>query len=150
MEKQTIGFGLIGAGVASETHARELARVEGASLEAVFARDERKAAAFSVAFSIPRSYCDISEFLADPAIDVVIITTPNGLHLDHAVAAAEAGKHVVVEKPLEITEDRAKRIIAACRDAGTGLLLSINADTPTPPGRRCRTSGPANSARSFS
>jgi UDP-N-acetyl-2-amino-2-deoxyglucuronate dehydrogenase len=121
--KQIIRFGLIGAGVASETHARELACVEGASLEAVFARDEQKAAAFSAAFSIPRHYSDISEFLADPAIDAVIITTPNGLHLDYAVAAAEARKHVVVEKPLEITEDRAKRIIAACRSAGTGLFI---------------------------
>lgn len=123
MDKRTIGFGLIGAGVASETHARELARVEGASLEAIFARDKQKAAAFSAAFSVPRSYSDLSEFLADPAIGVVIITTPNGLHLDYAVAAAEAGKHVVVEKPLEITEDRAKRIIAACRSAGTALFV---------------------------
>lgn len=123
MNGQTIRFGLIGAGIASETHARELKRVTGASLEAIFARDQKKAAAFGAAFSVPRCYSDISAFLADAEIDVVIITTPNGLHLDYAIAAAKAGKHVVVEKPLEINEDRASKIIAACRDAGTRLFV---------------------------
>ena len=123
MNSPTIRFGLIGAGTASETHARELRRVAGASLEAVFARDQTKAAAFGAAFSVPRCYSNISEFLANAEIDVVIITTPNGLHLDYAKAAAKAGKHVIVEKPLEITEDRASCIFAACRDAGTRLFV---------------------------
>lgn len=118
-----ISFGLIGAGVAAETHARELRHVRGASLRAVFARDAEKAAAFAAAFKVPKAYSSIAAFLADPEIDAVIITTPNGLHLDYAVAAARAGKHVVVEKPLEITEERGRAIIAACRDAGTGLFL---------------------------
>lgn len=121
--ERPVRFGLIGAGVASQTHARELHHVSGASLQAVFARDDKKAAAFAAAFSVPKAYSEISEFLADPAIDVVIVTTPNGLHLDYAVAAAKAGKHVVVEKPLEITEERSRRIIAACRDAGTRLFV---------------------------
>ncbi len=120
---RTIRFGLIGAGVAAETHARELRHVSGASLQAIFARSNKKAVAFAAAFSVPKAYCDISEFLADPAIDAVIVTTPNGVHLDYSVAAAKAGKHVVVEKPLEITEERSRRIIAACRDAGTRLFV---------------------------
>ncbi|CDX35518.1 Oxidoreductase domain protein [Mesorhizobium plurifarium] len=123
MNSPTIRFGLIGAGVASETHARELRRVPGASLAAVFARDATKAAAFGAAFSVPKCYSDISALLADKDIDVVIITTPNGRHLDYAVATARAGKHVVVEKPLEITEDRASRIIDACRSAGAHLFV---------------------------
>jgi UDP-N-acetyl-2-amino-2-deoxyglucuronate dehydrogenase len=52
--------------------------------------------------------------LADPAVDAVVIGTPSGAHMEPAVAAAEAGKHVVVEKPLEITLRRCDRIIAAC------------------------------------
>lgn len=123
MKDPTIRFGLIGAGVASETHARELRRVAGASLEAVFARDRTKAARFGAAFSVPRCYSDITEFLADSDIDVVIITTPNGQHRDYAIAAAKAGKHVIVEKPLEITEDRASDIIVACRDSGRQLFV---------------------------
>jgi predicted dehydrogenase len=118
-----IRFGLIGTGVAAGTHARELARVDGARLEAVFARDAEKAAAFAAAFSIPRPCSHLSAFLADLAVDAVIVTTPNGLHLDYAVAAAKAGKHVVVEKPLEINEARAEQIVAACREAGVGLFV---------------------------
>lgn len=123
MNGPMIRFGLIGAGVASETHARELRRVAGASLEAVFARDHKKAEAFGAAYSVPRCYSDVSQFLADADIDAVIITTPNGKHLEYAIAAAKAGKHVVSEKPLEITESRAAGIIAACRDAGTRLFV---------------------------
>ncbi len=52
--------------------------------------------------------------LADPKVDVVIVTTPSGAHLEPAVAAAGSGKHVVVEKPLEITIERCDRIIDAC------------------------------------
>ncbi len=57
---------------------------------------------------------DLATVLARPDIHAVIVTTPSGAHLEPAVAAAEAGKHVVVEKPLEITTDRCDRIIAAC------------------------------------
>lgn len=120
---QVIRFGLIGAGVAAETHARELRKVSGASLEAIFARNGEKAAAFAAAFSLPKHYFDLDAFLDDQEIDAVIITTPNGLHLDYALAAARAGKHVVVEKPLEITEARATKIITACRDTGVRLFV---------------------------
>ena len=95
-----IRFGIIGAGVAAETHARELAQVQGAQLVSVYARSETKAAAFAAAFSIARYATQLEGFLADPLIDAVIITTPNGTHLEYAIAAAQAGKQVIVEKPL--------------------------------------------------
>lgn len=116
-------FGIIGTGVAAETHARELAHVEGAVLGSVYARDETKAAGFAGRFSIPRHFFRLDAFLADPELDAVIITTPNGLHLDVALAAAEAGKHLVVEKPLEITEERAGNIVEACGTAGVKLFV---------------------------
>ena len=59
--------------------------------------------------------------LADPAVQVVTIATPSGAHLEPAVAAARAGKHVIVEKPLEITLGRCDAIIAACQKAGVVL-----------------------------
>ncbi|WP_144159538.1 Gfo/Idh/MocA family protein [Paraburkholderia sp. BCC1885] len=123
MSRRLIRFGLIGAGVAAETHARELRRVEGASLLSVYARRPRAAEEFARAFSIPRHYSDVSEFFAEPDIDAVIIASPNGTHMDYAVAAAQAGKHVVVEKPLEINEERAQSIVDACNNAGTGLFV---------------------------
>ncbi len=116
-------IGIIGAGVAAETHARELARVEGAVVSAVFSRNADKGAAFAAAFSIPRTYHRLDAFLSQPALDAVIITTPNGLHLDYAVAAARAGKHVIIEKPLEILPARARAIIAACREARVALFV---------------------------
>jgi UDP-N-acetyl-2-amino-2-deoxyglucuronate dehydrogenase len=116
-------FGLIGAGVAAETHARELARVGGASLVAVWARNEQAAARFADAHAVPRHYADLAAFLADGEIDIVIISTPNGTHLEYAEAAARAGKHVIVEKPLEINATRAAAIVAACAAAERRLFV---------------------------
>jgi predicted dehydrogenase len=59
--------------------------------------------------------------LADPAVDVVTVGTPSGAHLEPAVAAARAGKHVIVEKPLEITLARCDKIIGQCEKAGVKL-----------------------------
>jgi predicted dehydrogenase len=61
-----------------------------------------------------KPYSDLKEFLADKSIDIVTIGTPSGAHLDPAIAASEAGKHVIVEKPLEITLERCDKIISAC------------------------------------
>ena len=63
--------------------------------------------------------------LADPAVNAVSICTPSGVHLDPAVAAAEAGKHVIVEKPLEITTERCDKIIEACDQAGVRLTVTF-------------------------
>ncbi|WP_413738377.1 Gfo/Idh/MocA family protein [Sodalis sp. RH21] len=122
-------IGIIGAGAAAETHARELARVEGAVVSAVFSRNVDKGAAFAAAFSIPRFYHRLDAFLSQPALDAVIITTPNGLHLDYAGAAARAGKHVIIEKPLEISFVRALATVnvvdAIYRSAATRLPQKI-------------------------
>src|SRR5262249_1128194 len=64
---------------------------------------------------------DLNQVLNRKDIDVVIVTTPSGAHMEPAVAAARAGKHVVVEKPLEITLERCDRIIEACRSNGVQL-----------------------------
>ena len=68
-----------------------------------------------------KAYHDLDAMLADPAVEVVTIGTPSGAHLEPAVAAARAGKHVIVEKPLEITLRRCDQIIEACDKAGVVL-----------------------------
>ena len=123
MHAKTQHFALIGAGVAAQTHARELRRVGNAELVAVWARSALAAASFAAANAIPRHYTDIAALLADTEIDVVIITTPNGTHLEYAEAAASAGKHVIVEKPLEINAPRAQKIVDACEKAGQRLFV---------------------------
>jgi len=116
----TIGFGIIGCGMISHFHARAIRDVRGARLIACY--DTISAAAEKLAEETGcKAYRELDELLADPAVEVVTVATPSGAHMEPAVAAAEAGKHVIVEKPLEITLRRCDRIIEACRKAGVVL-----------------------------
>lgn len=107
------GFGIIGCGMIAGFHARAIADIRGAKLVACFDTYAPSAERLAEKFGC-RPYTDLSAMLADPAITVVTIGTPSGAHMEPAVAAAEAGKHVIVEKPLEITLKRCDRIIEAC------------------------------------
>ena len=114
------GFGIIGCGMISDFHARAIGDVRGAKLVACY--DNVPAAADRLAQSTGcKAYHRLDALLADPAVEVVTIGTPSGAHLEPAVAAARAGKHVIVEKPLEITLRRCDKIIAECRNAGVVL-----------------------------
>ena len=114
MKDGQICYGLVGLGMGGETHARQLAKLKGARLCAIYGRDENKARAFAKKFGIPRTYTRYESLLEDHEIDVVNVATPNGLHRDFATMAAQAGKHVVVEKPLEISLARALEIVEVC------------------------------------
>jgi UDP-N-acetyl-2-amino-2-deoxyglucuronate dehydrogenase len=115
-----IGFGIIGCGMISNFHARAIGDVRGAKLVACF--DTHQAAADRLAAETGcRAYADLDQMLADPGVDVVTIGTPSGAHMEPAVAAARAGKHVIVEKPLEITLRRCDRILEECQKAGVVL-----------------------------
>ncbi len=116
----TLGFGIVGCGMIAGFHARAIREVRGAKLAACY--DAVPAAADRLAAqSGARAYHDLDAMLADPAVQVVTVATPSGAHMEPAVKAAQAGKHVIVEKPLEITLDRCDRIIDACRRAGVVL-----------------------------
>lgn len=116
----SIGFGIIGCGMIAHFHARAIADVRGAKLVACY--DVLSAAADKLAETVGcKAYHNLNAMLADPAVDVVTIGTPSGAHLEPALAAARAGKHVIVEKPLEITLGRCDKIIEACDKAGVAL-----------------------------
>ncbi len=115
-----IGFGIVGCGMISHFHARAINDCRGAKLVAGFDTVQPAADKLSEAFGC-KAYYNLDEMLADPAIDVVTIATPSGAHMEPAVAAARAGKHVIVEKPLEITLRRCDAIIEACEKAGVVL-----------------------------
>ncbi|MEX0994483.1 MAG: Gfo/Idh/MocA family oxidoreductase, partial [Balneolaceae bacterium] len=68
-------------------------------------------------------YTDFHEFLSHPGLDIVVICTPSGTHLDVGQAAAEAGKHVIVEKPIEVSLERGRRLINNCRTHGVELAV---------------------------
>jgi predicted dehydrogenase len=94
-------------------HARAIAEIRGAKVVACF--DAVPAAADRLAAATGcRAYHRLADLLADSAVDVVTVGTPSGAHLEPAVAAARAGKHVIVEKPLEITLARCDQIIREC------------------------------------
>jgi predicted dehydrogenase len=116
-----IGFALVGLGMAGDIHAREFEFVEDAELVAVCGRSEEKAKAFAEKYGVKRWYGDYESLLKDDDVDVVNILVPTGLHTDFTVAASEAGKHALVEKPLEIDLERADEMIRACRANGTKL-----------------------------
>src|SRR5262245_21379628 len=110
-----LGFAIVGCGMIARFHARALAEVPGAKLRAVVSRSEANATKMVKELGIAcDAATDLNTILKRKDIDVVIITTPSAAHMAPAVAAANAGKHVVVEKPLEITLEGCDRIIDAC------------------------------------
>jgi UDP-N-acetyl-2-amino-2-deoxyglucuronate dehydrogenase len=114
------GFGIVGCGMISSFHAQAIAEIPGAEVVACF--DMVPAAADRFAGEKGCRAChDLNDLLADERVDVVTICTPSGAHRDPAVAAAKAGKHVLVEKPLEITLAKCDEIIGACEANGVQL-----------------------------
>lgn len=119
-----IGFGIIGCGMIANFHARALGDTNDAQLIGCTSHTRESSEKFSQEFGC-RAFASLEEMLADPQIDAVSICTPSGIHLDPALAAAKAGKHVFVEKPLEITLERCDQIIEACNAAGVKLGVAF-------------------------
>jgi len=110
-----IGFGLVGTGMAGGFHAKELRHVRGGRLVAACSREPSRLQAFAREWEVPRTYTHFSELCRDPAVDVVCVLTPTGTHLEVARAAVAAGKHLLVEKPLDVNLARADEMIRLCR-----------------------------------
>ncbi|MBM3853569.1 MAG: Gfo/Idh/MocA family oxidoreductase, partial [Verrucomicrobia bacterium] len=108
-----VGFGFIGPHHLDAIRRLGFAEVTG--LATISADDARQRAA---QYYVPKAYATWQELVADPAIDVVDIATPTMLHCPIALAAARAGKHVIVDKPMALTTAEARRMLAAARRAG--------------------------------
>jgi predicted dehydrogenase len=115
-----IGFAIAGTGVIAKHHARAILATPDARLVSVFARDADKRRAFAEQHGCATA-ASLEELVADPAVQVVVIATPSGAHAEQAIAAARAGKHVLCEKPLDITLEKTDRIVAACAEHGVIL-----------------------------
>ncbi|MEZ6066033.1 MAG: Gfo/Idh/MocA family oxidoreductase [Planctomycetaceae bacterium] len=120
----SIGFGVVGTGMIAGFHAKALGAIPDARLVGAFDTAAERAEKFAAEQGCS-AYSDLDAMLANRDIDVITICTPSGAHRDPAVAAARAGKHVLVEKPLEITLARCDDIIDACVEAGVlcGAIL---------------------------
>ena len=117
-------FGLIGCGRIARRHADLLARgdIAGAGLAAVCDSDPARAKNFGEAYGV-KACASLEELLALPEIDAVSVLTPSGLHPEHAIAAARAGKHVVVEKPMALRLKDADAMIRACDEERVKLFV---------------------------
>ncbi len=113
MSKQNLRFGIIGTGNIARVHSRVIKHTNGSELVAIYGRDEKKAQDFADQHAI-KAYSDLETFLANDDIDAVTIATASGTHLEIGIQAARHGKHILCEKPLEITPQRAKEFINIC------------------------------------
>ena len=106
-------IGIVGCGTISDIHAQAIQQSKNAELISVFSRSEKNACRVGEKYETKWSV-DWDEFISDPNLDAVSICTPNGNHLDYGKKAAEAGKHVILEKPIEVTLERSKEFIDVC------------------------------------
>lgn len=121
MAAAPLGFGIIGTGMIAGFHAQAIAAAQGAKLIGIAGRSQKNVAAFTAKHCVPFATTDVAALLARSDIQVVCITTPSGAHLAPALAAIRAGKHVIIEKPLEVTTARVDEIIQAAAVAGVRL-----------------------------
>jgi predicted dehydrogenase len=115
-------WGIIGAGRIARKFAAAVRESEEASLLAVASRDSARAEAAAAELGAERAYGSYAALLADPQVEAVYVAVPNALHAEWAIRAAQAGKHVLCEKPLAPTAAEAERMFAAARDAGVWLM----------------------------
>lgn len=118
-------FGLIGAGGIGKVRAQALILTEGCRLSAVTDRDEQRAQALA-AKTGARCFPDFRELLKMESLDAVIISTPPQFHKEIAIAAMQAGKHVLCEKPLANSVEAARRMVEAARRYGKTLATGFN------------------------
>jgi UDP-N-acetyl-2-amino-2-deoxyglucuronate dehydrogenase len=124
----SIGFAIVGAGMIAQYHANAIAETPGARLVAICRADAVRAAETETLFGVP---CEptYAALLARHDVEAVCICTPSGLHAEHTVAAALAGKHVLVEKPMALTLTEADSMIEVCREEHVLLGVALQRRT---------------------
>lgn len=117
-------WGYLGAGGIADIIASDFA-VAGLKIQAVATRDMARTNAFADKFNIPNRHADYSSLVADPEVDVVYISTVQTLHLEHALLAIKAGKHVLLEKPFTMNSADAQTIYAAAKAADVFVMEAM-------------------------
>jgi len=121
-----LGIAVVGSGRAGMIHARNFASgIDGARLVAMVDPVAEARAAALRELGLDRGYGDYREALADPAVGAVVVVTPTATHREIVVAAAEAGKHVLCEKPMAMTAEECTAMIAACDRGRVRLQLGF-------------------------
>lgn len=122
VSEKKLRFGIVGAGLIGPLQAKCIASLKEAKLVAIAAATEKRVKKLAEKYKVSY-YTNYKEMLEREDIDIVSVCVPSGYHSEIAVAAAEANKHVIVEKPIEVTLEKADRIINACKNKGIKLSV---------------------------
>ena len=126
MSNRPLGVAVIGSGRAGMIHARNFAAgLEGARLVAMVDPVDSAREAALRELGLSKGYADYRQALSDPAVEAVVVVTPTAFHEEIVVAAAEAGRHVLCEKPMAMTAEECRAMIAACDRARVKLQLGF-------------------------
>lgn len=117
-----MNFAIIGCGFIAKKHAASIEKIEGAKLVAVMDKIEINMEFYNEEYGAT-AYTDVEEMFAKEEIDIVSICTPTGLHAPLAIQAANAGKHIILEKPISLKLDEADKIIEVCRKNNVKLSI---------------------------
>lgn len=121
---KSLNIGVIGLGAIGQKHCESLANIRQADLVAL--SDVNEAVLNKTAEKLgAKPYTDYKQMLADPALEAVVVATPDDLHRDISIHAAQAGKHILVEKPIATTEQDALAMMAAAEKAGVKLMVGF-------------------------
>jgi predicted dehydrogenase len=113
-------FGIVGAGLIADFHARAIGDIPNAKLNGCCDKIPERAKVLADKFNV-QAFEGYEDMLKSKKIDIVTIATPSGFHMEPTVAAAKAGKHVICEKPMDITLERIDAMIEAHEKSGTRL-----------------------------
>ena len=115
-----IGFGIVAAGMIGKVHAEAIAAIPEAKLVGVYSRNLSSASALAAKYNA-EAFDDYEKFLSNSEMQLVCICSPSGMHLEHGSTAARAGKHILVEKPIETNLEKADALIQVCKQANVRL-----------------------------
>ncbi|MDA1044292.1 MAG: Gfo/Idh/MocA family oxidoreductase, partial [Verrucomicrobia bacterium] len=123
-------IGMIGAGAISRSHCHGVNSHPDAEMVAIADINAKRRNAVKKEYGIAKGYASVKEILADDELDAVCIGLPNYLHAPTAIAAFEAGKHVLLDKPFALNIDEAKAVVAASKKAGKVFTVGMNQRFP--------------------
>ena len=120
-------IGIIGTGRIGSLHAKSIAyNVPTATVAGITDVKIENAQKIAAELNIPKVYSDYKEMLADPEVEAVLVCSSTDTHADIAIEAAAAGKHIFCEKPVDLTPEKVRAVIAAVKEAGVKLQVGFN------------------------
>ncbi|MDA0196811.1 MAG: Gfo/Idh/MocA family oxidoreductase [Bacteroidetes bacterium] len=120
MKKTKLRVGIVGHGNITPIHVKSIEELDNCEFVALSSSSVEKRRKVATEHGV-KTFADYNDMILQPEVDVIIICTPSGFHMEPTIAAANAKKHVITEKPLEVTVARCKEMIEACEKAGVTL-----------------------------